>query len=87
MPGDARAMSKTNEMILYPAVGWRFAVGQGNVCLFELAYARNLGEARSAIAGARSLTLPLGLTAKQCRNLAADLMDAANQIDGGKGMA
>jgi len=67
--------------VIYPAVGWRFAVGEANVALFEIAYARNLSEARAAVAGAKSPTLPIGLSAKQCRELAADLINAAKQLE------
>jgi hypothetical protein len=43
-------------------------------------------EAKAAIGGAKAKhVLPLGFAAKQCRDLAADLVDAANKLDGGKG--
>ena len=78
------------ESRLYPVTAWRFAIGASGgaeeVTLLEVAYAKDVGEMRAAAAGARpNNTLPLGLTAKQCRDLAADLVEAANKADGGSG--
>jgi hypothetical protein len=85
-------MAEKLQSAIYPATAWRVAVGgagnAGQVALLELAYAKGLADMRAAAAGAPPKNkLPLGLTARQCRDLAADLVDAANKIDrGGKAL-
>ena len=81
-------MSGKLDSRVYPVTAWRFAIGSSGgdqeVALLKIAYAKDVGEVRAAAAGvALKNMLPLVLSARQCRHLAADLVDAANKLDGG----
>ena len=83
-------MSAKLESRVYPVTAWRFAIGSSGgdqqVALLQIAYAKDVGEVRAAAAGvALKNMFPLCLSARQCRRLAADLVDAANKLDGGSG--
>jgi hypothetical protein len=69
---------------VYPVVGWQAVFDEEPVCLMLVGYARNSKDAAAARAGKRTPCIPLGFTAAQCRKFAADLIEAANHIDGGK---
>lgn len=80
-------MSEKIDSPIFPVVSWRVAVGNapaGKVTFLEIGYAKTLTETRAALPGrAPPHKVPLGLTGQQCRDLAADLIEAVNKIDGG----
>jgi hypothetical protein len=79
--------TEDDETVIYPVLGWRTALGDDEVCLVEIVFARNLKEAEVSTKGGEAPGVPLGMTAHQCRELGADLIDAANKLDGKKGMS
>ena len=79
--------NEDGETIIYPMMGWRTALADDNkVCLVEIVFARNQKEAQAIANGGELPGVPLGMTANQCRELAADLIDAANKLDGKRGV-
>jgi hypothetical protein len=90
-PSDEGDMSDANEdreKIIYPTMMWRVVLDDDQeICLVEIVFARNLEEATKGAEGGELPGVPLGMTANQCRELAADLVEAANKLDGKKGMA
>jgi hypothetical protein len=79
-------MSGKIDSPIYPVLSWRIAVGSAavdRVTFLEIGYATNLTETRDALTGRPPAhSIPLGMTSRQCRDLAADLIDAANNIEG-----
>ena len=81
------AMGEKINSAIFPVVAWRIAVGnagQGNrVTFLEIGYARTRSEIEAAAPGRSPPDkVPLGLTVQQCRDLAADLVEAANKAEG-----
>ena len=81
-------MSGKIDSPIFPVVSWRTGVGglggDSQVAFLEIGYAKTFGETRAALPGRPAPhTVPLGMTARQCRDLAADLLAAANKIDAG----
>jgi hypothetical protein len=75
------------DKVIYPMMTWSVALGDdAKVCLVEVVFALNFKEAEAGSKGGESLSVPLAMTAKQCRELATDLIDAANRLGGKKGM-
>ena len=79
--------AEERETVVYPMIRWRTSLGDDEVCLVEIVFARNLKEAEVSTKGGEAPGVPLGMTAHQCRELGADLIDAANKLDGKKGMS
>jgi hypothetical protein len=72
---------------IYPTMAGRVAIADAKACLVEIIFARDLAEAQAGVVeGAALPGVPLGMTANQCRELAADLMNAANTLDGKRGV-
>ncbi len=70
----------------FPVIGWQAIVGEQPICLMRVGYVRNPKERDAVQAGRREPPIvPLGFTADQCREFAADLLKAAEAIDGGRG--
>jgi hypothetical protein len=85
-------MSDANDSfdrIIFPMIDWRVATGvkKTKVCLFEILFARNVREAQAGFDGGDLPSVSLGMTPNQCRELAADLMEAANKLDGQRKMS
>ena len=81
-------MGEKIDSAIFPVVAWRIAVGNagrdGRVTFLEIGYAKTLSETYAATPGRDPPNkVPLGLTAQQCRDLAADLVAAANKAEGG----
>jgi hypothetical protein len=74
-------MSDISDRVIYPMMDWSISVGETKVCLVEIEFARNLKEAKAGANGGALPGVPLGMTANQCRELAADLLDAAKRLD------
>jgi hypothetical protein len=78
-------MTDDTDAKIYPTTAWRIAIGDTKVCLVEIQYARDMAELHIGAAGGELPSVPLGMTEEQCRELAADLMEAAHRLKGGKG--
>lgn len=81
-------MSEKINSTIFPVVAWRIAVGDAGggsrVAFLEIGYAKTLAETKAATPGRDPPNkVPLGLTCQQCRDLAADLVAAANKAEGG----
>ncbi len=81
-------MGEKIDSTCFPVVAWRVAVGnagrKSRVTFLEIGYARTLSETKAAAPGREPPNkVPLGLTAQQCRDLAADLVAAANKAERG----
>jgi hypothetical protein len=76
--------AEEEETVVYPVIGWRTALGDDKICLVEIVFARNLQEAEASTKSGEAPGVPLGMTAHQCRELASDLIEAANLLDGGR---
>jgi hypothetical protein len=80
-------MSENIDSAIFPVVAWRVAVGNAGhdsrVTFLEIGYAKTRAEIGAATPGRDPPNkVPLGLTAQQCRDLAADLVAAANKAEG-----
>ncbi|HLH48166.1 MAG TPA: hypothetical protein VKV96_02390 [Roseiarcus sp.] len=70
--------------IVFPVVGWEALTANEPICLVRIGYVRDAKEGEAVRAGHEPPIIPLGFTAKQCRDLALDLLKAANAIQGMK---
>jgi hypothetical protein len=80
-------MGEKIDSAIFPVVAWRIAVGSvgggDRLTFLEVGYARTISEARAAEPGRPPPNkVPLGLTPQQCRDLAADLVEAVNKAEG-----
>jgi hypothetical protein len=85
-------MSEPNDSfdrVIYPMINWRVATGvkKTKVCLLEILFARNVKEAQAGLEGGDLPGFSIGMTPNQCRQLAADLIEAANKLDGQRTMS
>ena len=69
--------------VIYPLLAWRVGLAETKASLVEVVFARNLEEAQEGMRGGDLPGVPLGVTAHQCRELAADLQGVLRPLLGG----